>query len=136
MISLKLVVILVQILAFSMFFWSKKKRLFTLPIFFNGYAFLYFFVGIYLYSQYSLNRHDEGFLSLIATLCIVAVFAFNFGFYILSSNRPFDFDRLYSSYVPAYQSVVALFIIGAFSLFVICGVMFRKYVFETCCYWN
>ena len=108
-IVINLTLLLFLIILFSFNNFRKSGNLISLGVAFNGYALLYFFLGIVLYEALINNWHYNVDLYLISNLTILSVFSFNLA-YMLTPKVIKD-----SAYMPTKEIVAFSCALGIFS---------------------
>lgn len=122
--------LLIVIGGFAGFHMLKCRRLFSMPVFFNVYAALYFVVGIYIYTnEVYLGMGSDG-LDEIWLLALVAVISFNLGYVLFSKRESYLLDPQRPGYLPSYNALLLVVIFAlTVELFVILSVGPYNYFF-------
>lgn len=108
-IIVNLSLLLFILLFFSFLNFRKNENIISLGVAFNGYALLYFFLGIILYENLINHWHYNLDLILISKLTVVSVLAFNLC-YMMIPKVIKD-----SSYIPTKEIVVFACLVGILS---------------------
>jgi hypothetical protein len=103
---------------FVVYHINRGGRLFSVPVLFNGYAALYFVLGIYYYSDLVYGGGSSYELDLILSLCFFAIIFFNVGYVLVSNGyAKIPTAKGYVGWVPRTDTLILVVIVALMAEF-------------------